>query len=60
MSPVMKKSFDDLDPEEFQMVEGEERRYLDPKCLKVTRPGANPTNGLQACTGCASENGKMI
>ena len=31
----MKKSFDELDPDEYQMVEGEERRFLDPRSQKV-------------------------
>jgi hypothetical protein len=32
---MMKKSFDDLDPDEYQMNEGEERRFLDPRSQKV-------------------------
>jgi hypothetical protein len=31
----MKKSFEDFDPDEYQMVEGEERRFLDPRSQKV-------------------------
>lgn len=35
LTPATKKSFDDLDPEEFLLVEGEERRFLDPRSQKV-------------------------
>ena len=31
----LKKTFDSYDPDEYQLLEGEERRYLDPESQKV-------------------------